>query len=133
MVVAVCGEGVRVGLWHDLAGCVFNEDALDSAAADRCGGGAVALLHEIAKDRHEKGGGADVEVLVQGLACHAWMVPVLEVACDLVQRSQPGGYGAEERLEETGGGEFAGIADDQPGLTCDQIKVGQARPRAAGG
>jgi hypothetical protein len=36
-------------------------------------------------------------------------------------------------LEETGGGEFAGIADDQAGLACDQIKVGQARPRAAGG
>jgi hypothetical protein len=31
-------------------------------------------------------------------------------------------------LEETGGGEFAGIADDQAGLACDRIKVGQARP-----
>jgi len=71
--------------------------------------------------------------LVQGLACHAQMVPVFEIACDLVQGRQPGGHGAEERLEETGGGEFAGIADDQPGFACDQIKVGQARPRAAGG
>jgi hypothetical protein len=35
-------------------------------------------------------------------------------------------------LEESGGGEFAGIANDQSGLACDEIEVGQARPRAAG-
>ena len=70
---------------------------------------------------------------MKGLARHARMVPVLEVACDLVQRRQAGGHGAEQGLEESGGGEFAGIADDQPGLSGDQIEVGQARPRAAGG
>ena len=32
--------------------------------------------------------------------------------------------GAEQGLEESGGGEFAGIPDDQPGLVCDEIKVG---------
>jgi hypothetical protein len=133
IVVAVRGECVRVGLWHDLAGSVFNEDALDSAATDRRGGGAVALFHEIPENRHEEGGGADVETLVKGLARHAWMVPVLEVACDLVQRRQAGGHGAEQGLKESGSGEFAGIADDQPSLACDEIKVGQARPRAAGG
>ena len=133
MVVAVRGEGVRVGLWHDLAGSVFNEDALNSAAPDGSGGGAIALFHEITKNSHEEGGGAGVEALVKGLACHARMVPVLEVACDLVQRRQSGDHGAEQGLEETGGGEFAGMADDQPGLVCDQIKVGQARPRAADG
>jgi hypothetical protein len=101
---------------------------LDCAAPDRCGGDAIALLHEIAKNRHEKGGGTDVEPLMKGLACHALKVPVLKVARDLVQRRQSGGYATEQGLEETGGGEFAGIADDQPGLTCDQIKVGQARP-----
>ena len=60
-----------------------------------------------------------------------FLVP--EVASDLVQRRQSGDHGAEQGLEETRGGEFAGIADDQPGLACDEIKVGQARPRAAGG
>jgi hypothetical protein len=35
--------------------------------------------------------------------------------------------GTEEGLEETGGGELAEL-DDQPGLACDQIKVGQAHP-----
>ncbi len=43
------------------------------------------------------------------------------------------GHGAEQGLEESGSGEFAGIADDQPSLACDEIKVGQARPRAVGG
>ena len=61
------------------------------------------------------------------------MFPVREVACDLVQGRQSGGHGAEQGLEETGGGEFAGMADDPPGLACDEIKVGQARRRAAGG
>lgn len=37
MVVAVCGEGIRVGLWHDLTGCVFNKDALDRAVHDHSG------------------------------------------------------------------------------------------------
>jgi hypothetical protein len=97
------------------------------------GGVAVALLHEIAKCRHEEGRGADVETLVKGLACHARVIPGLEVVCDLVQRSQPGDHGTEQRLEETGSGEFAGMADDQLGLACDQIKVGQARTRAVGG
>jgi len=60
-------------------------------------------------------------------------VPVLEIASDLIQRRQPGDHGAEQGLEETGGSEFAGIADDKPGLACDKIKVGQAWPRAAGG
>ncbi len=32
-----------------------------------------------------------------------------------------------------GGGEFAAIADDQPSLAGNQIKVGQALPRAVGG
>ena len=67
---------------------------------------------------HEEGGGADVETLVKGLARHARMVPVLEVACDLVQRRQPGGHGAEQGLKESGGGKFSGIADDQPGLSA---------------
>ena len=125
------GEGVRIGLWHDLAGYVFNEDALDCAAVDRRGGSAVALLHQIAKYPHEKGRGADVEALVKGLADHSRMVPVLEVARDLVQGRQSGGHGAELELEETGGGEFTGMADDQPGLACDGIKVGQTR-RPAG-
>ena len=49
VVVAVCGKGVRVGLWHDLAGSVFNEDALGPAILDRSGSVAVALLHEIAR------------------------------------------------------------------------------------
>ena len=111
------------------------KDGIEGSLAhpERGGGGAVALLHEIPKNSHEEGCGADVETLVKGLACHARMIPVLEVACDLVQRSQPGDHGAEQGLEETGGGKFAGIANDQPGLACDQIKVGQARPRAAGG
>jgi hypothetical protein len=61
------------------------------------------------------------------------MVPVLEVACDLVQRRQAGGHGAEQGLKESGGGEFAGFTNDQSGLACDEIEVGQARPRAAGG
>ena len=65
-----------------------------------------------------------METLVKGLAFHARMVPVLEVTSDLVQRSQPGDHGAEQGLEETGGGEFAEMADDQPGLACDEIKVG---------
>lgn len=56
------------------------------------------------------------------------MVPVLEGSYDLVQRRQPSGHRAEQGLEETGGGEFAGIADDQPALACDQIKVGHERP-----
>ncbi len=60
------------------------------------------------------------------------MPPIFEVTYDLVQRSQPGDHGAEQGLEETGGGKFVGMADDQPGLACDKIKVGQARPRAAG-
>jgi hypothetical protein len=34
----------------------------------------------------------------------------------LVQRRQAGGHGAEQGLEESGSGEFAGIADDQSGL-----------------
>ncbi len=106
---------------------------MNRAAPDSSGDGAVALFHEIAKNRHEESGGADVETLVKGLARHARMTPIFEVAYDLVQRSQPGDHGAEQGLEETGGGEFVGIADDQPGLACDEIKVGQARPRAAGG
>ena len=133
MVIAVREEGVRVGLRHDLGGNVLDEDTLDGASPDRSGGGAVALLHEIAKNRHEESRGAGVEALVKGLAGHARMVPVLQVAGELVQRSQPGGHGTEEGLEETRRGEFAGIADDEPGLACDQIKVGQARPRAVGG
>ena len=56
-----------------------------------------------------------------------------KVASDLVQRRQAGGHGAEQGLEESGSGEFAGIADDQPSLACDEIKLGQAQPRAAGG
>ena len=97
------------------------------------GGVGVALFHEIPKNSDEEGGGADVEALVKGLARHARMVPVLEVACDLVQRRQAGSHGAEQGLEESGSGEFAGIADDQPGLAGDEIKVGQARPRAPAG
>ena len=89
------GECVCVRLWHDLAGSIFNEDALDFAAPDRRGGGAVALFHEIPKNRHEKSGEADVEALVKGLARHARMVPVLEVAGDLVQRRHAGCHGAE--------------------------------------
>ena len=106
---------------------------MDSAASDRRGCGAVALFHEIPENPHEEGGGADVEALVKGLARHARMVPVLEVACDLVQRRQAGGHGAEQGLEKSGGGEFAGFTNDQPSLACDEIEVGQARSRAAGG
>ena len=51
-----------------------------------------------------------------------------KVTGDLVQRRQAGGHGAEQGLVESGSGEFAGIADDQPSLACDEIKVGQARP-----
>ena len=131
MVVAVRGECVRVGLRHHLPGGVFNEDTLDRAAPEGSGGGAVVLLHEIAKNTHEESCGANVEALVEGLACHARVVPVLEVARDLVQGRQSSGHGAEKRLEESGCGEFAGFADDQPGLACDQIKVEQAR-RPAG-
>ena len=40
-------------------------------------------------------GGVDVETLVKRLARHARMVPVLEVASDLVQRRQAGCHGAE--------------------------------------
>ena len=77
------------------------------------GGSAVALLHQIAKNSHEESRGADVEALVKGLAGHAKMVPVLEVARDLVQGRQSGGHGAEQGLEETGGGDFAGMAGDR--------------------
>ena len=55
----------------------------------------MALLYEITKNSHGEGGGAGVEVLVKGLACHAEVISVLEVACDLVERRQPGYHGAE--------------------------------------
>ena len=55
----------------------------------------MALLYEITKNSHGEGGGAGVEVLVKGLSCHAEVISVLEVACDLVERRQPGYHGAE--------------------------------------
>ena len=85
MVVAMPGKCVCVRLRHDLAGGVVNEDALNRASPDSSSNGAVALFHEIAKNRHEESGGADVETLVKGLARHARMAPILEVAYDLVQ------------------------------------------------
>lgn len=75
---------LRVGLRHDLAGGVFNEDALDSAAPDCSGGGGIALFYQIAKNRHKESCGADVEMHVKGLARHAKMAPVLDVDYVLV-------------------------------------------------
>ena len=98
------------------------------------GGGAVALLHEITWNRHEESRGTDVEALSKGVASYARMGSVLEVNCDPVQGRQSGDHRTEQGLEETRGGEFGGMANDhQPGLACDQIKVGQARLRADGG
>ena len=78
-----------------MSGGLFNEEALDLAALHRIGVGAVALWHEITKNRHEESGGADVEALVKGLACHARMIPILELVCDLVRQRQPGDHGVE--------------------------------------
>ena len=95
MMISMCGECLRIGLWHDLARNILNENALDCGAPNDSGNGTIALLHEITENSHGEGGGADVEVLVKGLACHAEVISVLEVACDLVERRQPGGHGAK--------------------------------------
>jgi hypothetical protein len=35
--------------------------------------------------------------------------------------------GREQGLKETAGGEFGGFTDDETGLACEQIEVGQGR------
>jgi hypothetical protein len=54
---------------------------LDSAAPDSSGGGAVALFHEIPENRHEEGGGADVETLVKDWrAMPGWFLSLRSLA-----------------------------------------------------
>jgi hypothetical protein len=78
-------ESVRIGLWHNLAGGVIDEDALDRVTPENHGDCAVTLLHEIAKHDHEECGGADVETLMKRLASHAIKVPAFEIASNLVE------------------------------------------------
>ncbi len=51
--------------------------------------------------------------------------PVLEFSDDLIERCLPGGNRTEETLKEAGGTEVGGFPNDQIGLCCDQIEVGQ--------
>ena len=133
MVIAVGGKGLRVGLGHDMATGVLDDDASDRGGLQHLGGGLEALHHEIAEDGHEKAGGPDVETLVKRLAEHRGGNPVLEIADNLIEGGHPGGDGTQQRLKETAGAEFGRFAGDQAGLGCEKIEVRHARPRAAGG
>jgi hypothetical protein len=82
--VAVPREGGGIGFWHDLTGSVFNEDALDFAALNGGDGGAIALLHEVAKHGHHEGRGVDVEAIMKRLTGHAERCSVFELAGDLI-------------------------------------------------
>lgn len=67
---------LRIGLWHDPARSIFNENTLDCGTPNDSGDGTVALLHEITKNSHGEGGEADVEVLV----CHAELASSLTLS-----------------------------------------------------
>ena len=128
VVIAVGGKVLRVGLRHHLSAGILDDDAPDRGGLQRLGGWLEALRHEIAEDAHEKGGGADVDSLVERLAEHRGGDPVLEIAADLVERGHPGGDGAQQRLKESTRAELRRFADDQAGLGCDKIEVRHARP-----
>ena len=128
VVVAVGGKALRVGLGHDMAAGILKNDAQDRGGLKHRGGRLEALHHEIAEDGHHKGGGPDVEALMKRLAEHRGGNAVLEIADDLIEGGHPGGDGTQQRLKESTRAELRRFADDQAGLSCEEIKVRHARP-----